>query len=466
MSLSGKIFTSQFSDTISAIATAPGQAAISVIRISGPKSISIAEKIFQGKVKLSRAKANTIHFGKIVDPTSQTTIDEVLVSVFRAPMSYTGENMIEISGHGGDFVANRILNLIIKLGGRLAEPGEFTKRRVLNGKIDITQAEAILDLVSARNEVSCQSALDQMQGKLSGYIKELTDEITNILSRMENLLEFEEDIDHIRDETSELTNHIQKISDNLQQTIIKNEQLKFLRNGIYCVIVGRPNVGKSSLFNRLSEIDKAIVTNIAGTTRDSLEQVIWINGIAFHLVDTAGLKRIKQKTGAAVIEAIGIQKSHDWLKSADFVLAVFDNSQPIKRQDYLVYNLIKNKPHLLIVNKIDLRSKFDTRIFNNNKFYPISAKYNTGIAKLKQAMVKHYSKKLSAINNDYLYLNQRHIEVLNRVAASLKQSVQEKYLDCAIMHLRNALDMLGAIVNPVTNEQVLDSIFNQFCIGK
>jgi tRNA modification GTPase len=463
MSLSGKLLSPNLSDTISAIATAPGLAGISVIRISGSKAISIADKIFTGKIRPSQTKSHTVHFGKIADPTTKKILDEVLLTVFLTPHSYTGENMIEISCHGGDFVASAILKLIIKLGARLAEPGEFTKRRVLNGRMDITQAEAVLDLVSAKTEATYKSALDQLQGKLTGYIQNLTNELTTILAQMENLLEFEEDQ---QTELPRLTNRIRKISINLKETIEKNTQLQFLRTGIYCVIIGRPNVGKSSLFNRLTEMDRSIVTEIPGTTRDSLEQTVTLHGITFHLIDTAGLKVITKPKGAQKIEAMGIEKSKNWLEAADFVLAVFDNSQPTNKQDNLVYNVVKNKPHLLVLNKIDLRPKFNHKLFNHKTIYPVSAKFNKGITRLKTAMVKFYAKRIPSASNNYLYLNTRHIDVLNRVDELLKQSIQENYLDVSIIHLRDALDILGTVTNAVTNEQILDSIFTQFCIGK
>lgn len=465
MSLSGRILDLIPSETIAAIATAPGPSGISVIRISGSKAISTADKIFAGKIKPSQVSTQTVHYGKITDPTTKKIIDEVLLTVFLAPDSYTGENMVEISCHGGDFVTSAILKLIIKLGVRHAEPGEFTKRRVLAGKMDITQAEAVLDLVQAKNELVYRSAIEQLQGRLSGYIQTLTADIKTVLAQMENLLEFEEDQKQTEIEFKRLTSRLKKIRTNLEATVIKNEQLQFLRTGVYCVIIGRPNVGKSSLFNRLCEVEKAIVTEIPGTTRDSLEQTIAINGMIFHLIDTAGMKTITAPKGDKKIEALGIEKSKNWLEAADLVLAVYDNSSPVKKEDKLVYNETSKKPHLSVLNKIDLKPHFNRKFLNNEKVYPISAKFNQGINRLKIAMTKIYQKKLPS-NNNYLYLNARHVDTIKRVASLLAQSEQEKYLDGSIINLRNGLDLLATITSPVTNEQILDTIFTQFCIGK
>jgi len=466
MSLSGKAISFNTSDTIAAIATASGPSGISVIRISGRKAFSIVDKLFSGKIKPSQAPSHTIHFGLIFNPISKNLLDEVLLSIFIAPKSYTGENMIEISCHGGDFVASQILKLLTKLGARLAEPGEFTKRRVLAGKMDITQAEAVLDLVQATNESSYRSAIDQLKGKLSGYIQNTTNELATVTAKMENLLEFEVDKKQTKSELKKITSQLKSIRINLEQTIKKNEQLKFLRAGIYCVIVGRPNVGKSSLFNRLGDVEKAIVTEIPGTTRDSIEQTITINGLLLHLVDTAGLKVLMQAKANNKIEAMGIEKSKDWLEAADLVLAVFDNSSSITKEDRLVYDAIKQKPHLCVLNKIDLKPAFNYKFLNREKWYFVSAKYNKGVNHLKNAIADNYKRKSPTSNNNCLYLNTRHIDTLNRVLALVRKSEPEKYLDVSIMNLRNALDILGNITSAVTNEQILDLIFAQFCIGK
>ncbi|MEO0076878.1 MAG: tRNA uridine-5-carboxymethylaminomethyl(34) synthesis GTPase MnmE [candidate division WOR-3 bacterium] len=453
------------SDTIAAIATAPGISSINVIRISGENAIATVEKIFQGKIKLSQAKGNTVHFGKIINPVTKKMLDEVLVTVFKAPNSYTGEDMVEISCHGGNFVASAILDLLLKIGARLAQPGEFTKRRVLAGKMDVTQAEAILDLTQAKTETGFNQAIEQLQGKLSNFVNNLTADIKNIIVQLENLLEFEENEKTCEFRMPPIKKAIKQIATNLQNLIAQNEQLRFFRNGVYCAIIGRPNVGKSSLFNRLIENERAIVTEFPGTTRDSLQQTVVIDGIIFHLVDTAGLRSIKKPSGKEKIEAIGIEHTKHWLNSADFILAIYDYSQTMTKDDELVYKLTHSKPHLTILNKVDLPKRFDVKYFGKEKFYEISAKYNQGINQLKRAMVKYYQQKISSANN-YLYLNQRHITALKEVVNLLAQIEHEQYLENAIINLRSSLDTLTTLTNPINNEEILDAIFKNFCIGK
>ncbi|MEO0075148.1 MAG: tRNA uridine-5-carboxymethylaminomethyl(34) synthesis GTPase MnmE [candidate division WOR-3 bacterium] len=453
------------SDTIAAIATASGISALSIIRISGPKAHLIADKIFINKIKPSQAKSHTVHYGKIRNPLTKQIIDEVMLTVFTSPSSYTGEDMVEISCHGGDYVVNQILQLIIKCGARLAEPGEFTRRRVLAGKMDLTQAEAILDLTYAQNEYRYQSAIAQLQGRLSNYINTLSQTLKDLIANLENLLEFEESTsiaDRQLQQTKRILNNIIK---ELETTTKRNERLQFLHNGIYCVIVGKANVGKSSLFNRLIESERAIVTNIPGTTRDTLKETTIIKNLTFHFIDTAGFKKLKSTYRHYQIDALGIQKSKDWLANADCILAVFDNSRPFSKQDQLILSTINKKPHIVVLNKIDRPSQFDTKTLQNHKIVRVSAKYNQGIDKLKQQLANMFHKKINH-HNHYLALNQRHLDILKQVVDLLKAVENEKYLDTMIINLRSALDALNNFTNPVNNEQILDTIFSKFCIGK
>ncbi|MBS4016295.1 MAG: tRNA uridine-5-carboxymethylaminomethyl(34) synthesis GTPase MnmE [Candidatus Latescibacteria bacterium] len=454
-----------YTDTIAAIATARGPAGISIIRISGPRSISIADKLFRGKIKPSRAKSHTVHFGEICNPISQQVIDQVMLSVFLAPHTYTGDDMAEISCHGSDFVASQILKVIIKTGARLAEPGEFTKRRVLANKMDITQAEAVLALTNAKNESTCRSALDQLQGKLTGYVADLGNQLKTIIARIEHLLEFEESNQTTQLQFRKIINQVKTIRADIDKTIKQNEALKYLHSGVYCVIIGKPNVGKSSLFNRLLEQDRAIVTEIPGTTRDSLQETVSINNLIFHLIDTAGLKIIKNPDKTQKIEAIGIEKSQDWLKTADFILAVFDNSSPLTQQDRLVYDAVKHKPHLIVLNKIDRTPHFNKNFFKSEKTVLVSAKYNQGVDRLKNAMSRSYTRKIAG-GNGYLALNERHLDILKQLSGLIKQAEKENYLETALVNLRNGLDLLGSVTSLVSNEQILDTIFSKFCIGK
>ncbi|MEO0072788.1 MAG: tRNA uridine-5-carboxymethylaminomethyl(34) synthesis GTPase MnmE [candidate division WOR-3 bacterium] len=452
-------------DTIAAIATASGPAAINVIRISGSDAIPLADKVFRGRMKLAEVPSHTVHYGNIIDPETGRVLDEVLVSVFRAPNSYTGEDMVEISTHGGNYVAPKILNLLIKLGARLAEPGEFTFRRVLSGKIDLTQAEAVLALTTAQNEASYRSALALLQGKLSSYIEELREKLKDALVELENLLEFEENPQLALKEFAAVKQRLSEASKNLQAKLEHSQKLSFLTSGVYCAIIGKANVGKSSLFNRLLGEDRSIVTPFPGTTRDSIEQATVLDGVVFHFIDTAGLRMLRQSTKEQKIEALGIKRTEDWISRADILLLVFDNSTTFSKADQLVIEQAQKKPALWVINKIDRPKKFDYNKLPTKKLYMVSAKYNQGISELKQALAKTYTARLKALGDDFLF-NERHIAILERVSGALAQALKESYIEPVIYNIQVALDELGKITRPVTEEEVLDEIFSRFCIGK
>ncbi|MCX8015327.1 MAG: GTP-binding protein, partial [candidate division WOR-3 bacterium] len=281
----------------------------------------------------------------------------------------------------------------------------------------------------------------------------------------ENILEFEESTSIANCQFRQIQNRLNTLIKELDITIKRNESLQFLRNGIYCVIVGKANVGKSSLFNRLIDSDHAIVTNIPGTTRDTLKETTIINNLTFHFIDTAGFKQIPSKHQYYHIEAIGIQKAKDWLENADIILAVFDNSTPLSKQDNMILSAIQDKSHIIVLNKIDRPNRFDTSIFQHKKIIRISAKYNQGIDKLKQQLVRGFYKQINN-RNDYLTLNQRHLDILKQIIDFLKAAKDEKYLEPIIIDLRSALDLLNNFTNPINNEKILDTIFSKFCIGK
>lgn len=448
-----------WTDTIAAIATPPGVAGIAVIRISGNASLAIADKVFLGKKRPSANLTHTINYGKIINPKTNEIIDTVLLSVFRAPKSYTGEDMVEISCHGGTLIAETILNLLLRNGARLAEPGEFTKRAVLNGKMDIIQAEAVLDLVQAKTEKARRSAISQLLGTLSKVIDDLTNELKDTLGQIENLIEFEETErpKTLRKIKLKLSQIIRKIS----TLINKGETERFLREGALVVIVGKPNVGKSSIFNRLLDRERAIVTEIPGTTRDTIEEQLILGGIPVRLVDTAGLRPTKGK-----IETLGVQKTYDYLNEADTVLAVFDNSQIPSAEDQKVIKVTEGKRRLLVLNKIDLKTKFEPNRLNGingQKFIKTSARYNQGINELKKILIQQFS------TNDregYFITNRRHIEALRRTQAALNQAQKESYLETIALEIRTALEALGEITGKLTSEELLNRIFEQFCIGK
>lgn len=452
-------------DTIAAIATASGPSAINIIRVSGPDAISLLDKVFQGKDKLAEVPSQTVHYGRIIDPETGSVLDEVLVTVFRAPNSYTGEDMVEISTHGGNYVAPKILNLLIKLGARLAERGEFTYRRLLNGKIDLTQAEAVLALTNAQNETSYRSALALLEGKLSSYIEELRAKLKDALVELENLLEFEENTEEALREFAIVKERLSEVYKNLQVKLEHSQKLSFLSSGVYCAIIGKANVGKSSLFNRLLGEDRAIVTPFPGTTRDSIEQATVLDGVVFHFIDTAGIRILRRSSKQEKIEALGIRRTEDWISRADLLLLVFDNSSPFSKADQLVIEQAQKKPALWVINKIDRPKKLDYNKLPTKKLYMVSAKYNKGISKLKEALARTYTKKLKATTDEFLF-NERHMAIFQSVLSSLAQALKESYLEPVIYNVRAALDELGKITRPVTEEEVLDEIFSRFCIGK
>lgn len=446
-------------DTIAAIATPPGEAGIAVIRLSGNSALSIADKLFSGKKQPSASPSHTIVYGKIINPKTKETVDTALLSVFRAPTSYTGEDMVEISCHGGTLVAETILKILLENGARLAEPGEFTKRAVLMGKMDINQAEAILDLVQAKSEKARRSAISQLTGSLSKIVDQITDELTDILGQTENALEFE--ADERLNSMPKIKSIVSKVETKIGKIITKGETERFLREGALVVIVGKPNVGKSSIFNRLLERERAIVTEIPGTTRDSLEEPMIVAGVPVRLVDTAGLRQSHGK-----IETLGVAKTNDYLTEADLVLAVFDNSKLANHEDKRVLDAIKEKKRLLVLNKIDLKSRFNPKFLNgaaSQKIAKTSARYNHGITELRRILTRQFT------TNDkegYFITNRRHIEALKRAKAALNQVRKENYLETSAHEIRTALDAIGEITGKITNEDILNRIFSKFCIGK
>jgi tRNA modification GTPase len=446
-------------DTIAAIATPPGEAGIAVIRVSGKSAFPLADKIFTGKKIPSRSPTHTVHYGKIKNPKNKEIIDTVLLSIYRAPKSYTGEDMIEISCHGGTLVADRIMKLLLANEARLAEPGEFTKRAVLLGKLDITQAEAILDLVQAKTDKARRSAISQLTGSLSNILDKLSGELKDILCQTEHAIEFDED-DRFNP-IQKIKSRLKKLESEISRIIVKGETERFLREGALVVIVGKPNVGKSSIFNRLLERERAIVTEIPGTTRDILEERIVIAGTPIRLVDTAGLCKTRKK-----IEVLGVSKTNAYLNDADLILSIFDNSKPINSEDKRVMKDTENKNRLLIINKIDLKNRLDWKFFNgtgNKKIIRTSARYNQGIKELRKTLTKQFE---STDRDAYFITNRRHIEALKRTKQTLAQAQKETYLELIAQEIRNANDALGEITGKTTNEDILNKIFAQFCIGK
>jgi len=462
-------------DTITAIATSQGTAAIALIRISGKKAKTILEKIFVPKYRIENLIPRKAYFGKIVDDGNE--IDQVMVIFFKEPKSYTREDLVEINCHGGLYITKLILDLIIKCGARLAEAGEFTKRAFLNGRIDLSQAEAVADLIQAKTEKSLKASMNQLEGILSTKIKSIQNELVELCSLLEIELDFsEEDLEFVN--RNEFITKLNTILVEIQSMIDTYKKGKLIREGVKLVIIGRPNVGKSSMLNALLKEDRAIVTEIPGTTRDTLEETIDIKGILFHVVDTAGLIETSD-----FVEQQGIQRTYKNLQEANIILHIFDGSQKIMKEDRIIINnLLKNyktdKVIIIgVINKIDLQKRIDLNgLYYSKNNFPIvetSAKKMLGIDKLENILYEELFKndKLADSNSeDILITKIRHIESLKQSKESLQKAISasEKNLSSEFISvdLREALHQLGQIIGTVTSEDILNNIFEKFCIGK
>ena len=460
------------SDTILALATASGVGAIAVIRLSGPQSIEIADQVFKsvkGGKKLFDQKSHTLHLGHIVK--NETILDEVLVSIFKNPNSYTGEDVIEISCHGSLFIQQEIIRLLLQKGARMAEPGEYTLRAFLNGKMDLSQAEAVADLIASDSESAHQIAMQQMRGGFSNQLQELRQELLNFASLMELELDFaEEDVDFADRKEFELL--IRRISGVLKSLIDSFALGNVIKNGIPVAIVGKPNVGKSTLLNALLNEERAIVSDIAGTTRDSIEDEISIDGVAFRFVDTAGIRNTEDR-----VETIGIQKTFEKIEQSQIVLYLVDARELDAKQKNIIEKEIEKikekhqgKRILLLINKIDgLEKKSLEVLFDDLEPIYISAKERIGVDQLKMELLGLVNTgKLS--NNELIVSNSRHYEALTKALTSLDEirigMEQERSTDLLAIDIREALHHLGEITGEVSTDDLLGNIFANFCIGK
>jgi tRNA modification GTPase len=456
--------------TIAAIATPVGIGGISVIRISGPGSLIIVNTIFKGSVNLFDASSHTIHYGNIMDPDGVSIIDTVLVSVFHNPNSYTGEDVIEISSHGGYFVAQRILSLLYAVGAQPAKPGEFTQRAFLNGKLDLAQAEAVADIIHSRSEKSHKASVMQLSGRLSKYVNTIRDQLLNLCSLLELELDFSQEgielttREDVLKRISAIENEIQNLSNSYSSG-------KFVREGVRVALIGKPNVGKSSLLNILLGEERAIVSEIAGTTRDVIEESIIINGLEFVFFDTAGL-RDSQDT----IEQEGIRRTLLSLKQADIALFIVDSSQKVSQNDISMFKQISESkenptPFLLCFNKIDIKDiEFSLSNFIVPHWVETSCKHNVGIEKLKQKLVDLSIPNHDSNSSSIVITNIRHKEALNFALKSLqkaKETIENRLGgDFAAIDLRDTLNYLGEIIGLTTSDDILNHIFGKFCIGK
>ena len=455
------------SDTICAIATAPGSGAIAVIRLSGEAALKIADLVFKpanNTNKLLEQKANTIHFGTISD--NNQLIDEVLISIFKAPHSYTGENSVEISCHGSSHIQAKILELLIKNGARLAQPGEFTLRAFKNGKMDLSQAEAVADLIASSSESSRKVAMNQMRGGFRDEIQDLRHQLLNFISLIELELDFsEEDVEFAdRKQLKILTD---KIGNHLKTLIDSFKLGNVIKNGIPVAIIGEPNVGKSTLLNALLNEDKAIISDIPGTTRDSIEDVINLQGVLFRFIDTAGIRETED-----TIENLGIERTFSKVEKAEIVLLMVDAiHDDLQNRITEIENKIADKKLLIIINKIDVADRENTgeELKSNYQSIEISAKYRKNIQKLIDKLLE-ISNIANIKQGDTIVSNTRHYEALSKAYEAIER-VSEGIdslipTDFLAMDIREVLHYLGEISGEITNDEILGNIFKNFCIGK
>lgn len=452
--------------TIAAISTSPGVGGIGIVRLSGENTFKVIEKIFK-PLKKQIIKGYTMQYGHIIDKNNNI-IDEVLVSYFVKPKSYTTEDMCEINSHGNNIILKQILELCIENGAVLAMPGEFTQRAFLNGRIDLTQAESVIDLINAKSEKEKESAIHQLEGYLSLEIEKIKKVILDITADIEASIDYPEyDIEEKTNET--IINETQKIVDMLKKLENSFEKGKILRDGVDVAIIGKPNAGKSSLLNAILKEERAIVTNIEGTTRDTIEEYITLEGVLFKIIDTAGIRESDDE-----IEKIGIDKSKKALKKADIVIAIFDSTQELNKEDKEILEFIKNKNAIILLNKIDLKDnklKNNEQILSLNKpVIEISAQKRDGIEELYNQMINIF--KINEINteNSTIITNVRHKkaivcaeENLNKIKEVLNNGMPT---DIVSIYLKNAIEELNKITGENVTEDIINEIFSKFCLGK
>ena len=447
-------------DTIAAISTTMGVGAIAIIRISGTNAINIVNKIFKGK-DLTTVDSHTITYGYIIDKDS--IIDEVLISVMKAPKTFTREDVVEINTHGGIAITNKVLELLLLNGCRLAEPGEFTKRAFLNGRIDLIEAEGVMDLINSKTEKSRKLAINQVNGEVSRLIKDLRQKVIEILANIEVNIDYPEYEDIEEMTNSIILSNLDSIEKEIKNILKHSEDSKIIKEGIKTIIIGSPNVGKSSILNRLLNEEKAIVTDIAGTTRDIVEGNVIIDGIVLNMIDTAGIRETDD-----VVESIGVKKSLNLINEADLILYVLNNNEKLTNEEKEILDRIKNKNNIVIVNKIDLENKLDLNLLPS--YIEMSVKEDKGINKLRDKIKEMFN--LEQIEqNDFTYLSSaRSISLLKKSLESLtavRVGIENNMpVDMVEIDLKQMWSILGEIIGETYSEELIDQLFSQFCLGK
>lgn len=458
-------------DTIAAISTPMGEGAIAIVRLSGDDSIQIADKIFKsinGK-KLLEVPTHTIHYGHLLDPKDGQVVEEVMVSVMRGPKTFTKEDVVEINCHGGIVSVNRVLKHVLKFGARIAEPGEFTKRAFLNGRIDLSQAEAVMDLIRAKTDRAMNVALGQMEGRLSKLIRGLRQEILEILAHVEVNIDYPE-----YDDVEEMTHKMLAekafyVREEIKKLLQTSEQGKILREGLSTVIVGRPNVGKSSLLNSLVHENKAIVTDIPGTTRDVIEEYVNVRGVPLRLLDTAGIRDTED-----IVERIGVERSRQVLKEADLILLVLNYSDQLTAEDENLFKVVEGMDVIVIVNKTDLPQQINMEKVNllaaEHRIVTTSLLEETGVDELEEAIASlFFSGSIETGDSTYVS-NSRHIALLNNSLRTIEEAIEGVEMgtpiDIVQIDLTRVWELLGEIIGDSVHESLIDQLFSQFCLGK
>ncbi|MFF3103289.1 tRNA uridine-5-carboxymethylaminomethyl(34) synthesis GTPase MnmE [Viridibacillus arvi] len=458
-------------DTIAAISTPMGEGAIAIVRLSGDEAVAIADRVFHtpSRKKLSTQPSHTIHYGHLKEPESGEVVEEVMLSMMKGPKTFTREDVVEINCHGGIVSVNRVLQLVLKNGARLAEPGEFTKRAFLNGRIDLSQAEAVMDLIRAKTDRAMNVALGQMDGKLSRLIGELRQALLETLAQVEVNIDYPE-YDDVEEMTIPLmlekSTWVMKEIEKLLQT---SSQGKILREGLSTVILGRPNVGKSSLLNSLVQENKAIVTDVAGTTRDIIEEYVNVRGVPLRLVDTAGIRETED-----IVERIGVERSRQVLKEADLILLVVNYGDELTEEDERLFETIQNMDYIVVVNKTDLSQQIDLArvqaLAGNRKVVTTSLLKEEGVTELEEAIAAlFFEGSLEAGDMTYVS-NARHIALLHQAHATIKDAIEAAHagvpVDMIQIDVTRTWELLGEIIGDTVQESLINQLFSQFCLGK
>lgn len=456
-------------DTITSISTPMGEGAIGIVRLSGPQAIEIGDILYKGKKKLSEVETHTINYGHIIDPETDETVEEVMVSVLRAPKTFTREDIIEINCHGGILTINRILELTMTYGARMAEPGEYTKRAFLNGRIDLSQAEAVMDFIRSKTDRASKVAMNQIEGRLSDLIKKQRQSILEILAQVEVNIDYPE-YDDVEDATTDfLLEQSKRIKEEINRLLETGAQGKIMREGLSTVIVGRPNVGKSSMLNNLIQDNKAIVTEVAGTTRDVLEENVNVRGVPLRLVDTAGIRDTED-----IVEKIGVERSRKALSEADLILFVLNNNEPLTEDDQTLFEVIKNEDVIVIINKTDLEQRLDVselrEMIGDMPLIQTSMLKQEGIDEL-EIQIKDLFFGGEVQNQDMTYVsNSRHISLLKQARQSIQDAIDAAEsgipMDMVQIDLTRTWEILGEIIGESASDELIDQLFSQFCLGK